>query len=292
MKSIITLITVLLIGLWAIFWYQGQGPATPYSYETPTDYTTPASGIPTPTNSLIRVTSPLSGASIRSPLTVTGEARGTWYFEASFPVKVLDANGKLLGSAPAQAQGEWMTTEFVPFQATFSFATSTTQNGTLVFEKDNPSGLQENAAEIRIPITFSTIAQGETRKVNLYFYNENKDKNPAGQVLCSAQGLVPLERQIPLTISPIQDAVKELLKGPTSAERAQVSGTEFPLAGVTLQGASLSGGALTLTFSDPQNKTGGGSCRVSILRAQIEATAKQFGGVNSVRFAPSSLFQP
>jgi hypothetical protein len=64
------------------------------------------------------------------------------------------------------------------------------------------------------------------------------------------------------------------------------------LEGFALVSSELAGGTLMLTFDDPQNKTSGGSCRVSILRAQIEATAKQFPGVNEVRFVPAELFQP
>jgi len=37
---------------------------------------------------------------------------------------------------------------------------------------------------------------------------------------------------------------------------------------------------------------GGGACRTGILRAQIEATAEQFDGVNQVRFIDEELFQP
>jgi hypothetical protein len=103
---------------------------------------------------LIRVTVPLVNIAVKSPLTVEGEARGNWYFEASFPVRVYDGNGKLLGTGIAQAQGEWMTTNFVPFKATVMFSTPTTATGTLVLEKDNPSGLPENADELRIPIIF------------------------------------------------------------------------------------------------------------------------------------------
>jgi hypothetical protein len=57
-------------------------------------------------------------------------------------------------------------------------------------------------------------------------------------------------------------------------------------------GANLKEGILTLEFADPQNKTGGGACRTGILRGQIETTAKQFDGVNEVRFIPEELFQP
>jgi hypothetical protein len=104
---------------------------------------------------LIQITSPRPNDLIRSPLLLEGEARGTWYFEASFPIKIFDANGKQLGSVAAQAEGDWMTTEFVPFKATLQFETPTTQKGTLVLEKDNPSGLPQNADQLTIPIYFS-----------------------------------------------------------------------------------------------------------------------------------------
>ena len=91
---------------------------------------------------------------VQSPLMVTGAARGTWYFEASFPIKLLDSNGTILAVTPAQAQDEWMTTEFVPFSVKLTFATPTTTTGTLVLEKDNPSGLPQYDNALSIPIRF------------------------------------------------------------------------------------------------------------------------------------------
>ncbi len=108
-----------------------------------------------PYTDLIQVDTPLVNAAVASPLTVTGKARGTWYFEASFPVQLLDANGKELARMPAQAQGEWMTENFVPFTATLTFAPPTTQTGTLVLQNDNPSGNPATAKEVRIPVQFS-----------------------------------------------------------------------------------------------------------------------------------------
>ena len=102
----------------------------------------------------IRVSEPAPNSAVRSPLTVRGQARGTWYFEASFPVKLLDANGRILAQAPAQAQGEWMTENFVPFSVTLTFQVPPPGPGTLVLEKDNPTGLPEHAAELRIPLQF------------------------------------------------------------------------------------------------------------------------------------------
>ena len=284
-KGLSIVVIIVIIGglLGATIYYLVKDNPEPNPINT---YTTPAD------TSMVRAVSPGANASVRSPLVITGEARGNWYFEASFPVKILDANGNVLGQHYAEAQDEWMTTEFVPFKSTLNFSTPTTPTGTLVLEKDNPSGLPENDAEVRVPIRFDQTSAAQTRTVKLYFYNENKDKDVSGNVMCSPQGLVVLERTIPLTNTPIQDALKELLKGPTATERVQAPSTEFPLAGLTLTGANLSNNVLTLSFNDPQNKTSGGSCRVQVLRSQIEATAKQFGAVTTVRYQPSQLFQP
>lgn len=111
---------------------------------------------------LIRLEKPGPSQLIASPLLVAGEARGYWFFEASFPVRIYDANGVELGVVPAQAQkdpvtGEinWMTTDFVPFQATLYFKKPVTATGTLILEKDNPSGLPENSAELIVPVVFN-----------------------------------------------------------------------------------------------------------------------------------------
>lgn len=103
---------------------------------------------------LIKATDPRPNATIASPLTVRGAARGNWYFEASFPVELVDAEGNRLAQVPAQAQGEWMTTEFVPFTATLTFTAPTSSTGTLLLHKDNPSGLPENEDVLRIPVRF------------------------------------------------------------------------------------------------------------------------------------------
>lgn len=131
------------------------------------------------------------------------------------------------------------------------------------------------------------------REVMLYYYNPALDQDAQGNILCSRQGLVAVERTIPTTQTPIQDTIRLLLEGGLSpAERAQGISTEYPLSGFQLTGASLSNGTLTLGFEDPQNLTVGGSCRVGVLWFQIETTARQFNGVQEVRFQPETLFQP
>ena len=102
----------------------------------------------------IELMTPLPDAIIQSPLTLEGRARGSWFFEASFPVYLLDAGGDTIAVIPATAQGQWMTQEFVPFKATLTFTPPASPTGTLVLAKDNPSGLPEHAAELRVPIRF------------------------------------------------------------------------------------------------------------------------------------------
>lgn len=103
---------------------------------------------------LVYVEAPLSGKKVVSPVVISGRARGNWYFEASFPVKLLDGNGNVLALAPAQAQGDWMTTNYVPFSVILTFPTPTTATGTLILQKDNPSGEPQFDDFVSIPVTF------------------------------------------------------------------------------------------------------------------------------------------
>ena len=243
-----------------------------------------------PHEDLIRVFSPQANEKVSSPLLIKGEARGFWFFEATFPVKLLDDKGNIIAQHYAQAKGDWMTEDFVPFEAELVFEAPTAQKGWLVLEKDNPSSLSENADKLRIPIIFYS-----SKTVKLYYYNPEKDKDESGNIQCSRDGLVAVEREIPITKTPIQDAIKLLLKGQenlTEMEKALGITTEYPLEDFSLKGASLKDGILTLEFEDPNYKTGGGSCRVGILWFQIEATAKQFPEVQQVKFLPEELFQP
>lgn len=94
-------------------------------------------------------------AQIASPMTLTGRARGPWYFEASFPIELRDSNNTLLATAIAQAQGDWMTENWVPFTAPLSFpAQPAGSTGTLVLKKDNPSGEPQNDASLVVPVQF------------------------------------------------------------------------------------------------------------------------------------------
>lgn len=108
----------------------------------------------------IIVEEPISNAIISSPLIVKGLAPGTWYFEATFPVSIVDQDGKVVGESYAQARSDWMTENHVEFQAEVVFdqrsveggENVTKKQGKLILHRDNPSGLFENDDSVEIPV--------------------------------------------------------------------------------------------------------------------------------------------
>lgn len=101
----------------------------------------------------IRVTMPLAGAEISSPVNLEGSARG-WFFEASFPVTIVDANGVKLYEGSIQATDDWMTQAFVPFKQSVTYTAPTADTGKIIFMKSNPSDLPENNESYEMPVTF------------------------------------------------------------------------------------------------------------------------------------------
>lgn len=92
---------------------------------------------------------------VSSPLTITGEVPGNWSFEASFPAVLTDSNDMVIAQEAAQLDGEWMTTNNVPFSVTLTFTEPTKdKEGILILRKDNPSGLPENDDAIEIPVRY------------------------------------------------------------------------------------------------------------------------------------------
>jgi hypothetical protein len=92
------------------------------------------------TGQSIAVANPSQGAGIGSPLEITGQARGSWYADGSFPVVLTDANGRVLARGTAVAQGVWQTDNLVPFIAwlEFGYQKSATP-AVLYFVNANPS---------------------------------------------------------------------------------------------------------------------------------------------------------
>ncbi len=89
---------------------------------------------------------------LTSPLVLRGEARGTWFFEGSFPVRLLAQDGSEIATGFVTATEEWMTEDFVAFEGTLEFSVAGPTPATLVLEADNPSGLPEHDAAVRFEV--------------------------------------------------------------------------------------------------------------------------------------------
>lgn len=106
-------------------------------------------------NDKVKLDNLKSNDEIFSPLTITGEIKGTWFFEGSFPVILVDWDGKIIAQVSVTTKSDWMTEDFVPFEAIINFQKpSYGEKGSLIFKKDNPSGLPQNDDAIEIPVVF------------------------------------------------------------------------------------------------------------------------------------------
>lgn len=128
--SIIIIILVIALGLW-IFKKSADAPVvTP---ETNPDI-------------VIHTITPEENEAINFPLVITGETKGTWFFEGSFPVEILNTKQEVIATTFAQGESDWMTTEFVPWTITFAERpeklepVSSSPNAYIKFKNDNPSG--------------------------------------------------------------------------------------------------------------------------------------------------------
>lgn len=103
---------------------------------------------------LIKVKKPEENVTINSPVVLEGEARGFWFFEGIAPVEITDAKGEKLGRGSIEAEGNWMTEDFVPFKGTLHFMENGEQDGRLILKRSNPSGLPEREMMYQIPVKF------------------------------------------------------------------------------------------------------------------------------------------
>ncbi len=220
----------------------------------------------------IIVSLPKQNQTVKSPLAVEGMAKGYWFFEAVFPIKIFDDKGNELAASYVQATGDWMTEELVPFKGEIVFDAGSAGKGILILQNDNPSGLQGKEMKIRIPVIFSSE---EISKVKIYFNNSNLDPE------ASCNKVFAVERDISKTPAVGQAALEELLKGPTDAEK---TGGYFSSINpeVKIQKLTIENGTAKVEFDEQLEFQVGGSCRVAAIRAQITQTLKQFPTVKEV----------
>ncbi len=227
-------------------------------------------------SALIKINNFISGQIVQSPLMIEGVAPGSWFFEASFPVKIYNENSQLIGMAIATASaadGSWMTDKLVPFKAELKFDSATSTSGALVLEKDNPSGLPENAAELRLPVRF--LPTTEKIKIKVFFSNNKLDP----EVSCNK--VFPVEREVTETPAIARAALTELLLGVTPLESEAGFMTSLNR-GIKIQSLTIKDGVARVDFNAQLEAGSGGSCRVAAITTQIRETLKQFPSVKDV----------
>lgn len=152
MKHIVSWFIIIALIVGGVWFFWTERVSAPLA-EAPSEKLSPETAMNP--EELIEVDLPALNASITSPLVISGRARGPWYFEASFPIELQDNNGAIITTTTAQAQGEWMTENFVPFTATLTFPAQPAGSlGKIVLKRDNPSGEPANDMSIIVPVQF------------------------------------------------------------------------------------------------------------------------------------------
>lgn len=106
-----------------------------------------------PLSDLIQVENIGQNDTIRPPVVIKGKARGPWFFEGQFPVEIADANRKTIVRDVAKADGKWMTSEWVDFEATMDFAVNGEgQKGYIILRRSNASGKAELDRSYTLPV--------------------------------------------------------------------------------------------------------------------------------------------
>jgi spore germination protein GerM len=125
------------------------------------------------------------------------------------------------------------------------------------------------------PTTRPTATPAGTTIVRAYFVLGSATGN---------EGLVPVLREVPTTKAVATAAVRELLAGPSSVERAASPAISSAIpAGTTLLGITIADGVATVDLSREFESGGGTESMLSRL-AQVVYTLTQFPTVQGVRF--------
>lgn len=143
---------------------------------------------------------------------------------------------------------------------------------------------QTSCTQDKLPIKIEPIeAQPEVvnRLMEIVVFFGNIKNDPAS---LNCNTTYKVSRQILSSDDKYLAVISELLKGPSEDEKALGFFTSIN-ASTTLPHITFSKGVLALNFSANIENSVGGSCRVGVIRSQIENTFKQFPEVKEVVIA-------
>ena len=226
----------------------------------------------------LEILQPKIDQEIACPLEISGKIAGNWFFEASFPIEIMQ-NGEKIDTIVATAKEEWMTTNPVLFSANYDCQNCQEGSLDLVFKKDNPSGLPENDDEIKVKLnnfkcnkTPTNTTSDDSVEINVFFAKEESGQD--------CQKVFAVKRSIKPTLAIGRASILELLKGVNQQELNQKYQSEIPNK-VKLNSIKIENEEAFVDFSKELNSAAG-SCRVQIIEAQITETLKQFPTIKRV----------
>jgi len=151
------LFVLMSLGVVVFLFYQNQQLKSTLASCQAVSAPTPAATVSsTPNPNMPIVSTPSANMKIVSPLKVTGTVPTGWMSEGVFPIKLVDANQKLIiqGQAKEVVAGSWQSGNPVEFTATLIFEPAS-GSGKLILQNDNPSGLPSNSKTFEVPVIFS-----------------------------------------------------------------------------------------------------------------------------------------
>lgn len=211
----------------------------------------------------VLISSPASGETVGLPLMIVGKAL---VFENTLNYRLLDEDGSVLveGNAMTSAADSGVMGDYT---ITTTYPTPNGTTGTVeVFDYSAKDGSVIDLA--RVPVVFS---QAATMEVKVYWTTADSGTD------CSL--VASSVHRVPKSVATAHAAIAELLRGPDATDVSKGFGTSIPLF-VALKSITIDSGVAKVEFS--KSIESGGSCRVGLIRAQIESTLKQFPTVTSV----------
>lgn len=101
----------------------------------------------------VDIENPAPLESVSSPINISGNAPGNWFFEAQLSVELQDQAGEIMAETSISTDENWMTTDQVPFSGIINYENPNNEtNATLVIRSANPSGLPEKEKSLSIPL--------------------------------------------------------------------------------------------------------------------------------------------
>jgi len=225
-----------------------------------------AEAVDVPASQNLMVASPAIGATVTSPLVVSGFGR---VFEQTFNWRIKDTAGAVIGEGIAMTDARdvgW----FGPFTFEVFLPAMTETAFTLdVLDYSARDGSEQDLVSVSL-----NLLSTKTSTFKVYF-----EKPSQGNSFDCSQ-VFPVQRTLAETAAIGRASIAELLKGPTDEERAQGFSTSIP-AYAALNSLVIGDRTAKADFTRDL-EPGGGSCRVTAIRSQIENTILQFDSVETV----------